>query len=59
LGFSIENHISITVPGTIGTRYNDKTIGLNSIGKKEALFELRKGSLWEWYNGKKGRPWQS
>jgi hypothetical protein len=59
LGFSIENHTSTTVPNTVGTGHDGETVGLNSIGKKEALFELGEGSLWGWHVEKKGRPWRS
>ena len=46
LGFRIENYISTTIPGTVGTGHNSKTVRLNSIGKEEALFELGKRDLW-------------
>ena len=59
LGFSIENYISMTIPNIVGVGYNGETVGLNSVGKEEVLFELGEGSLWGWYIEKKGRPWRS
>ena len=56
LGFSIENHISTTVTDTVGAGHDGETVGLNSVGKKEALFELGKGSLWGGYIERKTRP---
>ena len=47
LEFSIKNYTLTAITDTVRIGYNSETVGLNSIKKKEILFKLEKGSLWE------------